>query len=296
MKQYYEPLPFEIVAAYDNDAKAVETYRLNISGNASVRDLAATDVGDLPTADLLLGGFPCQDFSSCGHKRGFESARGNLYRVMVDYMEHHRPALVLGENVPLLAGMKNGFFLATIVADLESVGYRVEVWRINCPDFGLPQSRKRVIIVAVRNDIKFQPITPMTSHFSNHVAIDDALDDLINVSDESVTNQSQFFVATKATAGAGQGDHKSKRGEVGYAVRANAKARVHFHYELDRRLTIRECARLQSFPDEFIFPFSASTNLMQIGNAVPPIIGHHLGKSIASFFSKYQLHLEAASI
>jgi DNA (cytosine-5)-methyltransferase 1 len=117
-----------------------------------------------------------------------------------------------------------------------------------------------------------------------HVTIDEAIDDLIAVTDEAVPNQSQYFVATKATAGAGQGDQTSERGKIGYAVRANAKARIHFHYELERRLTVRELARLQSFPDEFIFPFSAGANVMQIGNAVPPIVGHAVMKSIADYF------------
>ncbi|MBW4568031.1 MAG: DNA cytosine methyltransferase [Tolypothrix carrinoi HA7290-LM1] len=72
---------------------------------------------------------------------------------------------------------------------------------------------------------------------------------------------------------------------MAYTVRANTKARVHFHYSLDRRLTVRECARLQSFPDEFIFPHSASQNLIEIGNAVPPIIGHLIAKQIYEFIN-----------
>ena len=78
------------------------------------------------------------------------------------------------------------------------------------------------------------------------------------------------------------------RGQVAYAVRANPKARVHFHYELPRRLTVRECARLQSFPDQFVFPFSTSTNMMQIGNAVPPIIGHAVAEEIMQYLRAVQ--------
>lgn len=286
LDEYYAPQPFDILCAYDNDEKAVETYRLNLSDRIECADLTAIDVADIPRADVLLGGFPCQDFSSCGHKRGFDGHRGQLYQVMVEYMEVHQPLIALGENVPLLAGMKNGALLDKIVEDLTSVGYRVSVWKINCPDYGLPQSRHRVIIACVRKDIKHVITPPMMTHFMRHRSIDEAIDDLIPVTDETVPNQSQYFVATKATVGGGQGDHKSQRGRLGYAVRANAKARVHFHHELDRRLTIRECARLQSFPDEFVFPFSASTNLIQIGNAVPPIVGHHLGRAILDFLAK----------
>ena len=289
--EYYEPQPFDIVGAYDNDEKAVQTYKLNISDRIELADLMAIDVADIPQADVLLGGFPCQDFSSCGHKRGLSGHRGQLYQAMVEYMKVHRPIVALGENVPLLAGMQGGKVLAKIVNDIEAVGYRVKVWKINCPDYGLPQSRHRIIISCVRDDIDIDLKVPQMTHFTRHRSIDEAIDDLINITDESVPNQSQYFVATKATAGAGQGDHTSVRGKIGYAVRANAKARVHFHYELARRLTIRECARLQSFPDEFVFPFSATANLIQIGNAVPPIVGHHLGRSIAAFFESLKLRM-----
>jgi DNA (cytosine-5)-methyltransferase 1 len=153
------------------------------------------------------------------------------------------------------------------------------------PDFGLPQSRTRVFIVTVRNDFQGMPPLPVATHAGAHRPIEWAIDDLRDIEDESVPNQSQYFVATRATAGAGQGDQTSKRGEVAYTVRANAKARVHFHYDLPRRLTVRECARLQAFPDDFVFPFAAMTNMLHIGNAVPPILGHFVGSSIARFLS-----------
>ena len=74
--------------------------------------------------------------------------------------------------------------------------------------------------------------------------------------------------------------------ELAYCIRANAKARIQFHYELQRRLTVRECARLQSFPDEFVFPFAAMTNMTQIGNAVPPTLAHHVARTVADYLSK----------
>lgn len=282
-RTYYQPLPFEILAAYDNEPRAVEAYRLNIADHAHLEDLTVLSSESIPAAEVLFGGFPCQDFSSCGHKLGFDGARGRLYRCMVDYMRTHKPKVVVGENVPLLAGMKGGSLLDTIVAELTETGYRVKCWMVNCPDYGLPASRKRIFIVCVRNDLPGFPVQPQATHVFRHVSIEEALDDLIPICDEKVPNQSQYFVATKATAGAGQGDQTSIRGQVGYAVRANSKARVHFHYELERRLTVRECARLQSFPDEFVFPFATQNNVMLIGNAVPPIIAHQIGTSVSDY-------------
>jgi DNA (cytosine-5)-methyltransferase 1 len=276
-------LPFNLLAAYDNDERALETYKLNLSNGVECADLTLVRADELPAADVLLGGFPCQDFSSCGPKVGFEGHRGRLYEVMTEYAAAHSPKVIIGENVPHLAKMRGGALLREIVRDFKAEGYRTEVWIIDCPDFGLPQSRKRVFIVSVREDIAGMPVPPIPTHAGKHMSIDEALDDLMPIEDETIPNQSQYFVATKATAGAGQGDQISQRGRVAYTVRANAKARVHFHYELDRRLTVRECARLQAFPDDFVFPFAAMSSMLQIGNAVPPIIGHIVGKSISAF-------------
>ncbi|MFZ4470963.1 MAG: DNA cytosine methyltransferase, partial [Pirellula sp.] len=287
--EYFHNLPFELVHAYDFNAEAIETYRLNIGPEASVVDLTDVEMQALPSADILTGGFPCQDFSSCGPKTGFEGKRGKLYTVMVDYMRTHQPMMVIGENVPHLAKLSGGALLKKIVDDFEAEGYTFKVWTMYCPDYGLPQNRTRLIFVGVRNDIAKtlgMPLPPQPNFFAGHRTIDDAIDDLIKINDETVTNQSQYFVATVATAGAGQGDQKNLPGEIAYAMRANPKARIHFHHRLERRLTVRECARLQSFPDEFVFPFSASTNVMQVGNAVPPIIGHAVGYEIAQYFQK----------
>ena len=79
------------------------------------------------------------------------------------------------------------------------------------------------------------------------------------------------------------------KSEISYTIRANAKGRIQFHYALDRRMTVRECARLQSFPDDFVFPHATGPNIMQIGNAVPPIIGHLVGQSVARFIESKEL-------
>lgn len=280
------PLPFDIAAAYDFDNKCVETYNTNIGCHAAVKDLAHTCSTSMPKADLLIGGFPCQDFSSCGPKRGLTSQRGRLYETLVNYMKTHRPKVVVAENVPHLARMGGGAVFDTIIKDLEAVGYKFKVWELFAPDYGVPQSRTRLFFVGVRDDIKGMPAKPRPTHTNGHRSIDWAIHDLESISDESVPNQSQYFKASKAKNGNGQGDETNKAGQPSYTVRANAKSRVHFHYKLSRRLTVRECARLQTFPDNFVFQFSATTNVMQIGNAVPPLLAHHVAKSIAAFMRK----------
>ena len=281
-------LPFLIKDAIDIDKLSIETYQLNIGPHARVGDLTVIPPEELPPCRVLIGGFPCQDFSSSGPKVGLAGARGQLYQVLVDYMHVHQPEIVVGENVPHLQHLHEGKYLKTILADFEACGYKFDVWNLYGPDYGLPQSRRRLFLVGTRNDIKGSPLCPAPTHKHRYVSIDEAIGDLMHITDETVTNQSQYFVATKATAGGGQGDHTNRKGEPAYCIRANAKARIQFHYELDRRLTVRECARIQSFPDEFVFPFSAMTAMTQIGNAVPPLLGYKVASAVAQFMENPQ--------
>lgn len=284
--EHYPKLPFEIIAAYDNDEKCIQTYNSNLENSAEIRDLSKRNsLGDMPQADILMGGFPCQDFSSCGPKSGLKSKRGKLYKALVKYMVKHKPILAIAENVPHLARMGQGVILQTILKDLEKAGYDFEVWSLYAPDYGVPQSRERLFLIGVRNDFQVRPVRPEITH---HVyrSIDWAIGDLVNVTCESIPNQSQYFKASRAKKGNGQGDETNKPGMPSYTIRANAKSRVQFHYDLPRRLTVRECARLQTFPDNFIFPHSATTNIMQIGNAVPPLLSFHVANSMAAFLKK----------
>ena len=279
----YEPLPFEIVGAYDFLQDAVDCYKLNVDERIQHADLTKIDVAKLPATEILIGGFPCQDFSSSGPKTGFDGKRGKLYQVLLNYMREHHPRIVIGENVIHLARMQGGKLLKTIVSDFESAGYHFDVWNLYAPDYGVPQSRKRLIFVGIRNDIDGFPVKPSPINFQNPVTISQALQDLENVTDEAVTNQSQYFVASKATSGGGQGDTVNEADKVALCIRANSRGRIQFHYKLPRRLTVRECARVQTFPDEFVFPYTTQRNLTLIGNAVPPILAHVVAKSVSKF-------------
>lgn len=286
--EYYPWLPFEILRAYDSCPRCLETYAMNLGGHSELKDLGAFDAAEMPAADLLIGGFPCQDFSSCGPKNGLSSDRGKLYRALVHYMDVHRPAVVVAENVPHLARMHKGTVLQTILGDLSRAGpgYEFQVWRLYAPDYGVPQRRTRLFIVGVRADLRGKPESPVpVLGRGAYRSIDWAIEDLAGVVDESVPNQSQYFLASKAKNGNGQGDEVNRAGEPSYTIRANAKSRVQFHYRLPRRLTVRECARLQTFPDTFQFPHSATENIFQIGNAVPPMLAHFVARSVVAFFA-----------
>lgn len=285
---FYEKHDFEIVAAYDVSQYAVQTYKRNIGSHIMQADLTQVPATDMPRHDVLIGGFPCQDFSSCGPKKGLKSERGRLYRVFIEVMKEHKPKVVVAENVPNLARMEKGATLAIILEDLESVGYRFDVWRLSATDYGVPQRRERLFIVGVRSDMEGFPRVPDRITGNVSPTIDWAIGDLVDVDGSAVPNHEQFFKAGRAKRGNGQGDEVNRPGEPSYTIRANAKSRVQFHYSLNRRLTVRECARLQTFPDNFVFPFSATTNVLLIGNAVPPVLAHGVAGSISKYLANFR--------
>jgi DNA (cytosine-5)-methyltransferase 1 len=288
-ESHLQRLPFKILSAYENDPKCIMTYQKNIGDHIKIEDLSKANPSDMPESDILIGGFPCQDFSSCGPQGGLASKRGRLYKAMLSYMQVHQPKIVIGENVIHLLRMEKGKIAEKIIRDFESAGYRFDIWRLFAPEYGVPQNRERVFFIGVRQDIKGKPEKPIPTHIRNYRSIDWAIGDLISVTDESVPNQSQYFKASKARRGNGQGDEQNKPGQPSYTIRANAKSRVQFHHELPRRLTVRECARLQTFPDTFSFPHSATTNIMQIGNAVPPLLAYYVACSIKQFLSTVEM-------
>lgn len=288
----YPKLRFNIIEAYDNEPRCIETYNNYFGeGHAFIRDLSTVNPTDVKKADVLIGGFPCQEFSSCGPLGGLESERGRLYQTLISYMEMHKPKVVVGENVINLERMEKGEVLNTIKKDLANAGYTVKVWKMFAPDYGVPQRRTRLIIMCVRNDLFSMygfPEEP-DAHFKNqHRSIEWAIGDLIGITDNSVPNQGDYFGASRAKKGNGQGDESNKKDMPAYTIRANPKSRVQFHYSLDRRLTVRECARIQTFPDDFAFTFSKTVNISQIGNAVPPILAYVIAQSVQQYLDKIE--------
>ena len=286
----YPKTEFSILKAYDNNPQAIKTYSLNVGKEAEVLDLTDFEVENVPKARVLIGGFPCQDFATCGPRHGLKSKRGRLYQAMIRYANKYNPEIIVGENVPGLENIENGNVLKRIIQDVSNAGekgYHVKVWKLYAPDYGVPQNRTRLIIVGVRNDINGFPTKPR-KRFSeaNYRTTRWAIEDLEAVDDETIPNQSQYFKASKAQKGNGQGDETSPADAPSYTIRANAKSRVQFHYRLNRRLTVRECARIQTFPDSFEFPHAATTNIMEIGNAVPPLLGNLVAVAIQKFLNR----------
>lgn len=280
---------FNILAAYDNNPQCVETYRTNIADHAFTHDLSDIKISEVPKADLLIGGFPCQDFSVCGPRKGLNSQRGRLYEAMISYAKEHRPLLVVAENVANLVSLNDGWDMRKIKKDFKGAGYSLHTWVMRAHEYGIPQYRSRVFLIFVREGIQSVPSQPKPSREKVR-SIKWAISDLARVADESVFNQSQYFKAGLARKGHGQGDEKSHAQKPAYTVRSNAKSRIQFHYELKRRLTVRECARIQTFPDGFLFPHDATPSIAQIGNAVPPLLANRVAFSLQRFLEGLKKH------
>jgi DNA (cytosine-5)-methyltransferase 1 len=282
----YKKLPFSIQVAYDKEERCIETYNGYFGDHAECADLAEIDVKTVPQASVLIGGFPCQEFSSCGPLGGLETERGRLYKTLINYMSEHKPVIVVGENVINLERMDNGKVIETIKTDLSEAGYEVKVWNMFAPDYGIPQRRTRLFFICVRNDIYEKhgfPQHPKAEFTDKHRSVEWAIGDLVAITDDSVPNQDQYFGASKAKKGNGQGDESNKKDMPAYTIRANPKSRVQFHYSLPRRLTVRECARIQTFPDDFKFTHAKTASVSQIGNAVPPVLAYTVAKSVAAY-------------
>ncbi len=248
------------------------------------------------SSDVLIGGFPCQDFSVAGKRKGFTSERGLLYQQMIRAAKRLSPKIFVAENVKGLTNL--GDALKTIKEDFAKTGktgYRIFSKLHHAADFGVPQTRERVFIVGIRKDLDPDAFSfPFETHASNPdeeglrpwVSARNAIGDLIDKG-ENIPNQSQYSKA-KNYGEHCQGNRKIKADYPSPTIRAEHHGNIEFHYSLPRRLSVRECARIQSFPDDFVFRTSASAAYKMIGNAVPPVLGWHIANAVMKALSGWE--------
>lgn len=291
----YNSRSFEIKWANDFDEKACVTFAKNFKDPIVCGDIVQILKGNYPDllspqmpkkVDVVLGGFPCQEFSLAGKRRGFRSKRGLLYQSMVETVSRLRPALFVAENVKGLLSMDNGEAIETIVKDFSALGYSVVYKLHHAADFGVPQSRERVVIVGTdkkRNLPAFE--YPQQTHSKeNWINLKQAIGDIENIPEGKVENH--YWSKAKMFKGT-QGNSIVNKDKVGPTMRAEHHGNIEFHWNGKRRLSAREAARIQTFPDNFIFYPSTSSAYKQIGNAVPPILGWHIAGAVETFLDKY---------
>lgn len=279
----YPSHPFEIIWANDINEKACETYRQNLGHEiicGSVWDYMET----LPAeADVLIGGFPCQDISVNGKGSGINGHRSGLYRAMVKAVDRIRPKIFVAENVKGLLMRHNRKSLETVLADFKNLGYSVTYRLYQAADYGIPQTRERIFIVGLLSTAaKFAPPQP-TCPRDQWVTAIEALADLESLGEDESSNH----IWSRANVSPDQGNRRLQADRPAYTIRAECHGNIQYHYRLPRRLSMREAARIQSFPDDFIFNAKLRETERQIGNAVPPVLAWHIAKQVRNCLKSY---------
>ena len=272
----YATTQFDIEWANDFNAAACRTYAHNIGSHVHHGDIWSLMDSVPKSADVVIGGFPCQDISVNGKGAGVDGKRSGLYRAMVEVVSRIKPKILVAENVKGLLMKHNADSLKRVLADFSALGYRVTFQLYNAANYGVAQSRERVIIVGTRPDVPhFQPPTPTHSK-ANFVTARAAIADLASACEDEKFNH----VWSRAKKSAEQGSRRMVADRPGYTIRAECHGNIQFHYDLPRRISMREAARFQSFPDSFIFDSKLRETERQVGNAVPPVLAWHIANAV----------------
>ncbi len=283
--------------------QAVATYKYNFvdkkgfEENVESRDIRDANVKRHlydsvwgKNVDLIVGGFPCQGFSMAGN-RIVTDDRNTLYLDMLEIVDHLRPKVVVMENVPGLRSMLGGKVEEKIINDFEKIGYKINVTVLNAADYYTPQTRKRVIFIGNRIGCENYHPKPILSE-KKYVTTKEAIEDLMSHKTDALfnhvpTNHSNEMKKKLMAVKEGESLYsnysdswkKCPWNKPSCTVKENHGA-VNIHPILPRVLTVRELARLQSFPDDFVFQGSKKWQLTQIGNAVPCNLGKAIGIAV----------------
>lgn len=288
----------------DYDQSTCDTYTANICPDdpssvicGDVRKLACDGVlAKLPNIDALAFGFPCNDFSVVGEQKGFDGTYGPLYSYGIQILKSHRPQWFLAENVGGLKSANEGKAFQKIMSDMRDAGYKLYPNLYKFEEYGVPQARHRIIIVGIRDDLPFEFKIPSTELYKDK---DVSCRTAITVppipssaTNNDKTKQSDIVIKRLSYIKPGQNAFtadipeayqlKVKGAKISqiykrldpekpsYTVTGSGGGGTHiYHWEENRALTNRERARLQTFPDKYIFKGSKESVRRQIGMAVP---------------------------
>lgn len=261
-----------------------------------------------PKADIVIGGFPCQDFSHSGKRKGFksnkghdlkekvdtkkENSRGTLYKSFVEVVKQVKPKIFIAENVYGLLTMKNEP-IKQIMKDFSEVGYDVNYQVIYCPDVGIPQTRKRVIIMGISkernvdinenwNYITKNKTKCEIGKYFHHLKEPDITDDISQMvyskAKKLEKGQGQKEINLKSFAPTMRAEH---HGNIEFRRHKNSKINKNEKSMIERRLTVREAGLIQTFPPNYIFSKKkVMTAYKYIGNAVPPLLGYLIADKV----------------
>lgn len=275
----YGELPFDIVWANELNPAACKTYEKNLG--KIIQGDVNEKLDTLPEhVDVVIGGFPCQDISINGKMRGIKGERSSLYTAIVDAVKRTSPSVFVAENVGSLFLKTNSESFKKIVEDFGALGYELNIHRYDASKYGVPQTRDRVFIVGVKEGLpSFTP--PAESTPDEPITAKEAIDDLR----DHEWDKEFSHIWSKAKRSGEQGNRHLVADRPGYTIRAECHGNIQYHYDLPRRISMREAARIQSFPDTYQFVSGLRETERQIGNAVPPVLAWQLAKSVAMTLS-----------
>lgn len=312
--KYYPPTGYEIVFANDIDPWACATYKKNLSDHIVKGDISEINFESLPDCEIVIGGFPCQDFSitRAKHRLGIEVKRGRLYEEFVGVVATKKPKVIVAENVKGILSANRGMAIKVIAWDFAQLGYIVKYDPWQFANYEIPQIRQRVILVGIREDVSFEYRKPEETHAGRHITSKQALEGVekVKLNNEHLRIQERTRQVIAAIPEGGNNKDTRDRSLYVKGIMSNIYRRLDrnkpsptiiaaggggtwgYHYEEPRPLTNRERARLQTFPDDFEFVGSTIEVRRQIGNAVPPVGAYVIAQAVKPAFSAPKRSLE----
>ena len=308
----FQQAGFEIIWANEYDAEIHETYRHNHPNTVlSTIDINKVELKDIPECDGLIGGPPCQSWSCGGAQKGENDKRGKLFFRFIEILEAKKPNFFLAENVKGILSQKHGDSLKKLLELFDNVGYDVVYKCMNANDYSVPQDRHRVIFIGIRKDLKisFQFPEKVNNKPSLQDVIHDLKDNAVPGLDKNYHNPDTTVVNHEYAIGGFSSRFMSRNRvrtweEPSFTIPAMARQvplhpgapkmlkvdKDKFEFNQDeintyRRLTVRECARIQTFPDTFEFKYkNVVAGYKMIGNAVPVELGKAIASQIKTYF------------
>lgn len=284
---------FEVVLANDFDEFACESYRLNVG---EVEHCDIKSLTDIPKADVLIGGPPCQGFSTANPERSLSDPRNWLFKEYFRVLEIASPKVFIMENVSGMKTLAKGEVLKIILKEIADAGYNAQWQILNAHDYGVPQKRRRLIIVGTADGLKFDfpdptgenktvgdvLLNPFVENDPCHLPMIGKLSSLNAERLQHIPQGGSMKDCPEHLRN--NSDHKRamRRLDLGQPspTIVHNNCDHYYHPTESRRVTIREMARLQGYPDDYIFKGSKGEQSRQVGNSVPVSLAYNLALSI----------------
>ncbi len=307
---------FSIDTSNDIDKRTYDTYKYNFTNtthiNGSISDLNLSNLKK--SYDGIIGGPPCQSWSVAGKQKGIEDSRGKLFYEYLRILNMVKPKFFLAENVSGILQKKHSKILKKLIKSFDNLGYKVESKLLDAVNFNVPQNRKRVFFIGIRKDLRSKFIFPKIDFYKTNKNLFDAINDLPeplpalnknktnfkshNLLQNKVSNNeymiggfSPRFMARNRVRNWNEPSFTIQAGGRHAPIHPDAPKMIKIdrekfsfckkHIEKYRRLSVRECARIQTFPDNFVFFYeNISDAYKMIGNAVPVKLAEALALQI----------------